>query len=352
MLMSLRSRKVGLPPGTILPSEEAVESQTEISHTAYNQVTHNECQVTIDEVTAVAQKTEAYNWLNIVGTQDSAALLQIGKSFGMSLLTLEDIATPGHRPKFEDCGQYCFFIVQMLSLHGVDNTLFSEQIAIVWSETNVLSFQQYSQDVFGAVRLRLLGNKGRIRSSGSPYLAYALLDVIVDHYFVVVENVFERLSEVENKLLNESRFDPRAELASARQMLLKTSSASVPLKEALRAMRKAESACVPQILDEYLRDLDDHLAEILDLVEVSRVRSSELMEQYQTNIANEMNSIMKVLTIVSTIFIPLTFIAGIYGMNFLYMPELQDKRGYPIVLVFMAVIAALMLVGFKKKKWL
>lgn len=349
---SLRAMKVGLPPGTILALEDKDASSLAISLTSYDEKTLHTAVLDggklPDEI-----RTDTYNnWGDIVGQRSPELIDQLRDVFGISMLTLEDIETPHHRPKFEDCGGYCFCIVQMISQDQDNSAPISEQVGIIWTDDLVISFQQRQGDVFDGIRNRLAGNKGRIRRSQAPYLAYAMLDTIVDHYFVVLEGTLNSLSETETAIANDTKFDPRPYLSIARQIVRSVSTASVPLREAVRAMRKAETSYVPDSLQEFLRDLDDHIAEIMDLVEVARVRNGELMEQYQTNISNEMNAIMKVLTIVSTVFIPLTFIAGIYGMNFVHMPELGHKLAYPVALGAMLAMGLLMLLGFKLKKWL
>lgn len=347
-----RSKKIGLPPGTILFTGEDSSLDVQLEQTTYNEAIYEISKLDRAVLSGLKQDVDKTIWLNIDGIHDAKLLHQIGNEFGLLSLTLEDLATSSHRPKYEELEEYCFIVIPMLTVDEQTGLVEREQISILWSDKWVLSFQQRPGDVFDALRKRLYKGKGRIRSSGAPYLAYALMDLVVDHYFLIAERALEVVSDVEQSMLKSETHDPRHDLVQVRKDILELSTVSVPLREAIRLIRKSESLFVPSFLTPYLSDLDDHIEEILDVVEVARVRATGSMEQYQVNVANQLNAVMKLLTIVSTVFIPLTFIAGIYGMNFAHIPELNYRWGYPVAIGSMFLIAIAMLAGFRWRKWI
>jgi magnesium transporter len=291
-------------------------------------------------------------WLNVDGVHQPEIIEQIGKIFSIHPLVLEDIANTGQRPKMEDFDGYIFVVLRMLRFDDEKNQTKAEQISIILGPDFVISFQEREGDVFDIIRDRLRSNKGRIRKIGADYLAYSLIDAIVDNYFMILEKLGETIEDIEDKLVT----DPKAETLQIihdlkREMIFLRKSVW-PLREVINRLERSESALIKKSTLVYLRDVYDHTIQVMDSVDTFRDTLSGMLDIYLSSVSNRMNEIMKVLTIIATIFIPLTFIAGVYGMNFRRMPELVQPWGYPAVLIVMLVIALIMLVYFRRKKWI
>jgi magnesium transporter len=226
-----------------------------------------------------------------------------------------------------------------------------EQVSLILSENFVLSFQERPGDIFDLIRERLRNAKGRIRKMGADYLAYALVDAVVDQYFVILEKVGERIEELEESLTRNTKPETMQEIHRLKREMIYLRKSIWPLRESISGLEKSESALINKATLKYLRDVYDHTIQIIDTVETFRDMLSGMHDTYLTNISNRMNEIMKVLTIIATIFIPMTFIAGIYGMNFKFMPELEWRWGYLAVWVVLVSVALIMVVYFKRKKW-
>jgi len=296
--------------------------------------------------------TATVTWINIDGIHEVEVIEKIGTHFGIHPLLLEDIMNTEQRPKMEDFGAYIFIIVKMLhySEHGGEVKV--EQVSLILGSNFVISFQESEGDVFNFIRDRIRSNKGRIRRMKADYLAYALVDAIVDNYFVILEKLGERIEEVEEELVaNPTRVTLQAIHTMKREMIFLRKSVW-PLRELISGLGRGESSLIHESTGIYLRDVYDHTIQVIDTIETFRDMLSGMLEMYLSSISNAMNMVMKVLTIIATIFIPLTFIAGIYGMNFKYMPELEWHWGYFVVLCIMGAAAVSMVVYFRKKKWL
>jgi magnesium transporter len=292
-------------------------------------------------------------WINVDGLHEVEVLGTLGERFGLHPLVIEDILNTAQRPKLEDHGEYLFVVVKSL-YHGAgpDGDPEIEQISLVLGPTYVLSFQEREGDEFEPVRDRIRTEKGRVRQAGADYLAYTLVDLIVDQYFAVLERFGDQIESLEEELI----LAPTPETAHAihhlkREMALLRKS-TWPLREVIGALERSESPLIRESTKPYLRDVYDHTIQVIDTVETFRDILSGMLDIYLSSVSNRMNEIMKVLTIISTLFIPLTFIAGVYGMNFEHMPELSWPWAYPAVWLVMLVIAALMVVYFYRKKWL
>jgi magnesium transporter len=227
-----------------------------------------------------------------------------------------------------------------------------EHISLIFGKNFVISFQEGEGDVFGKIRERILAAKGRVRSMHADYLAYALMDAVVDRYFLVVERICERIEEIDERLLVEPRSTDVAEIHRIKRDILYLRRAVWPLREEVGALSKSVSALVGAETKVFLRDLYDHTIQVMDIVETSRDVLGGMHDTYLTAVSNKMNETMKILTIISTFFIPLTFIVGVYGMNFDYMPELRWHWGYLMIWSFMAAVVLVMIWFFKRKKWL
>ena len=306
---------------------------------------------TIEE--AFSFKDEAsVTWLNIDGVHKPEIIEQVGTHFGLHPLVLEDIANTGQRPKMEDFDDYIYVVLKMLRFDAKENETKAEQVSIILGRDFVISFQEREGDVFDTVRERLRNNKGRIRKMGADYLTYALIDAIVDHYFVILENLGETIEDIEDKLVtNPSRETLRTIHDLKREMIFLRKSVW-PLREVISRLERSESALINKSTCVYLRDVYDHTIQVMDAMETFRDMLSGMLDIYLSSVSNRMNEVMKVLTVIATIFIPLTFLAGIYGMNFRYMPELEQAWSYPVVLTVMFIIAIMMVFYFRRKKWI
>lgn len=291
-------------------------------------------------------------WINIDGIHEIETLEKLGDCFGLHPLTLEDILNTDQRPKIEDYGEYIFIVLKMLYPDDDTGEILSEQVSLVLGKNFVISFQEREGDIFNSVRERIRSGKGRIRKMGADYLVYSLLDSIVDNYFIILEKLGERIEFLEEKLI----INPVPETINLihklkREMIFLRRSVW-PLREVIGSIERGESSLIKGSTNIYLRDVYDHTIQVIDTIETFRDILSGMLDIYLSSVSNRLNAVMKVLTIIATIFMPLTFIAGIYGMNFKYMPELEWRLGYPVILLTMVSIGVLMLVSFRKKKWL
>ncbi len=291
-------------------------------------------------------------WINIDGIHEIETLEKLGDCFGLHPLTLEDILNTDQRPKIEDYGEYIFIVLKMLYPDDETGEILAEQVSLVLGKNFVISFQEREGDIFNSVRERIRSGKGRIRKMGADYLVYSLLDSIVDNYFIILEKLGERIEFLEEKLI----INPVPETINLihklkREMIFLRRSVW-PLREVIGSIERGESSLIKGSTNIYLRDVYDHTIQVIDTIETFRDILSGMLDIYLSSVSNRLNAVMKVLTIIATIFMPLTFIAGIYGMNFKYMPELEWRLGYPVILLAMVSIGVLMLVSFRKKKWL
>lgn len=295
---------------------------------------------------------ETVSWINIEGLHDTAVIAELGKIFSLHPLLLEDVVNTQQRPKVESFEEHLFIVLKMLSYDSMSASVISEQVSLVLGDTYVLSFQEKEGDVFNPVRARLRHGKGRIRTSGPDYLFYALIDAVVDHYYVVLEKFGDRLERLEEEIfLNATNLTLR-DIQETKLELIHLHKAVAPMREVAATMLRDDSPVIAESTQVFLRDLYDHTIQSIEIVDSQRDTSSGLLEIYLSIVSNRMNEVMKVLTIIATIFIPLTFIAGIYGMNFEYMPELAKPWAYPAVMILMLLIAVVMLIYFRKKKWI
>jgi magnesium transporter len=291
-------------------------------------------------------------WLNIDGVHQPEIIEEVGKSFGLHPLVAEDIASTGQRPKMEDYDDYIYVVLRMLRFDGEENETKTEQMSIIIGADFVVSFQERSGDVFNYIRERLRNNKGKIRKLGTDYLAYTLIDAIVDNYFMILEKLGETIEEIEDKLITNPTAETLQILHDLKREMIFLRKSVWPLREVINRLERSESTLINKSTFVYLRDVYDHTIQVMDAVETFRDMLSGMLDIYLSSVSNRMNEVMKVLTVIATIFIPLTFVSGIYGMNFMYMPELAHEWAYPAVLILMLVVALLMVVYFRRKKWI
>lgn len=293
--------------------------------------------------------TPTVTWINIDGIHDVGVIEKIGKEFDVHTLILEDILNTGQRPKFEDMEKYLFVVLKMLRLEN--GTVVAEQVSLIVGSNYVISFQEQVGDVFEVIRERIRSAKGKIRKMGADYLAYTLLDSIVDNYFAVLENFGERIEVMEEELVVEPDQQTLHQIHGLKRQLINLRKSVWPLREVIGGLERSESELIKDETEVFLRDVYDHTIQVIDSVETFRDMVSGMLDIYLSSVSNRMNEVMKVLTIFAAIFIPLTFIAGVYGMNFEYMPELKYRWGYFGVWGVIICVAAAMLIYFKRKKW-
>ncbi len=346
-----REERRGLPaePQVVGEGKETA-SGIEIMH--YVQDRFEEIRSATLEDCARLKDCPGITWINVNGIRDVPTLRSLAALFGLHPLTTEDIGNPAQRPKAENFEQYLFFALKMLTYDDATHSILNENVSVVLGDRWVVSFQEREGDVLDPVRERIRSGKGRLRSEGADYLAYAIMDSVVDEYFVVLEKLGDHIEEIDEQILSVPDATHMKELHRLKREVLFLRKAVWPLREEIATIEKSGSRFVGDSIKPFLRDLYDHTIEIIDMVETNRDIVSGMHDTFLSAVSNRMNEIMKVLTIIGTIFIPLTFIAGVYGMNFEHMPELKWPRGYYGVMALMAALAFGMLAAFKKRKWL
>ncbi|MFZ5953098.1 MAG: magnesium/cobalt transporter CorA [Candidatus Rifleibacteriota bacterium] len=343
--------KRGKPPGTITKYSDKEQKEVEFELIKYDTGFFEQKQLKGAANLPLPDDSEQVNWICVYGHSDIGLLNRLAELYGISHLALEDILNPDHRPKLEFFDNHLLVILKMIS-YDSKGVLISEQISIVLGKNFVLAIQEQPGDLFDPIRERLRTSAGRIRTMSADYLAYSLLDVIVDNYFVILEDLAEELEELEMILIKEpEEFEP-IDIHDLKMQLFYLRKISWPLREIAHSLQKTESGLVRSPTRLYFSDVYDHAIRVLETTETLREVSVGISELYTSNISLKMNEIMQTLTIISTIFIPLTFIAGVYGMNFEVMPELKWPNAYFGVLGIMVVIAVIMLIFFRRRRWL
>jgi len=350
-----RYSKPGSEPGTLRPLESPRTSEVRMTVIDYDASHFEEKAIASVEDLAPYRDTPTVTWINIEGLTDIPLLEALGREFGIHPLTLEDVLNCGQRPKLEDYGSYHFVVMKSLRLTAGD-VLEMEQISFILAEHFVITIQEIPGDSFEAVRERLRKGKGQIRAAGPDYLAYALIDALVDEFFPVLETYGERLEALEDTVIKQATPDTLNEIHQIKRQLLIVRRAAFPEREVINALQRDGHELIREETRVFLRDCYDHTIQVIDMIETYRDLAGGLLEVYLSSVSNKMNEIMKVLTIISTIFIPLNFIAGLYGMNFdtrhrFNMPELGWAYGYPAVLCVMLTVAVSLVFYFRRKGW-
>jgi len=348
-----RSRKAGLPPGSLVHVGEKKSERTKITIMDYDGKAFQEKEAKSVEECFSFKETATVTWINIDGVHDSELVGKLGSHFGVHPLILEDIMTTAQRPKMEDLGDYIYVVLRMLTCEKDKDGVFSEQVSLILGPNFVISFQESAGgDVFDPVRDRIRTGKGRLRTLGPDYLAYALIDAIVDNYFLVLEKIGERVEVLEEDLVTNPNQETLHEMHALKREMIYVRRSVWPLREVISGLERAESPLIKQTTGIFLRDVYDHTIQVIDTVETYRDMLSGMLDIYLSSVSNRMNQVMKVLTIIATIFIPLTFLAGVYGMNFKFMPELEWRWGYFVIVGIMLAVGITMLIIFRRKKWM
>lgn len=352
-LVTRRRAPVGTPPGTLIPDAKAARTTARLITIDDDGIVENPSATVADIEAAMASGRRL--WLDVVGLGDLGFIEELGRIFALNSLALEDIVNTGQRPKVDIYGDHALVFLHMMDGRHVSS---KEQLAILFDRTHVVTIQENPDDCLDPVRKRLPHPQGRMRRGGAAYLAYALIDTVIDHYFPLLERIGEELEQLEDKITSDPQPADVARLHELKRELLSVKRAVWPTREMLATLTREDFDLVPAAVNVYLRDTYDHAVQLIDIVETYRELSSGLLDLYLSSISARMNEVMKVLTIVATIFIPLTFLAGIWGMNFnpeaspWNMPELDAYYGYPLAILSMVATAIGLAAYFRWKRWL
>jgi len=351
-LFRVRSKHVGLPPGTLIHVGEKKTDKPVITVFHYTEDHFDEIKAEAIEECFSYKNKPGIAWINVDGLHDVEMIHKIGTHFNIHPLLLEDVLNTEQRPKIEELGEYLLMQMKMLHYGNEGEEIDAEQLSVFLGPRYVLSFQERPGDVFDSVRERIRTGKGRIRKSGADYLAYCLLDTVVDHYFLLLERIGEHIEALEEEVVSSPTPAVMRVIHDLKRENILMRKSIWPLREVVNQLERGASPLIEKSTLPYLRDVYEHTIQVMDTVETFRDLISGTLDIYLSSVSNRMNEIMKVLTIIGSIFFPLTLIAGIYGMNFKLIPELDWPLGYPLVLIAMLIVALVMLAYFKRKGWL
>ncbi len=347
-----QTKTAGLSPGTLIHVGQRKMEKTRITVIDYSPKRFLEKEVKKVEEAFPFRDTASVTWINIDGVHEADIIRKIGEHFRIHPLVLEDIMDTTQRPKMEDFGSYIFLVIRQARPDRRNGEDRFEQTSLIVGKNFVISFQEDVGDVFDPVRNRIRHGKGRIRKMGTDYLAYSLLDAVVDGYFLALEKQGEEIENLEDELLAKPVPATIHHIHGLKQEMIFMRKSIWPLREVINGLYRVESKLFRPTTAVFLKDIYDHTVQAMDTIDTYRDMLSGMLDIYMSSVSNRMNEVMKVLTIIATIFIPLTFIVGIYGMNFKFMPELGWRWGYFMVLGIMIGVAAIMVVFFRRKKWM
>jgi len=351
LLRGKSSQMAGLAPGTVVHIGEQKVEAPRITVFDYDGQHCDEHEFTAAEACLQFKDSPTTTWLNVSGVHDIALLEKLGACYQIHPLVMEDVGNTEQRPKLEDYRDYLFIVLKMLYCDD-SGEIMAEQLSLIVGPNFVISFQENGKDVLESVRVRLRNAQARIRSQGSDYLAYSLIDAVVDHYFVILEKLAADIEEIEEDLTQNPTAESLRAIHRLKREILFLRKSVWPLREVINSLQRRESPLIRESTVVYLRDVYDHAIQVMDTMETYRDMVSGMLETYLSSVSNRLNEVMKVLTIIATIFIPLTFIAGVYGMNFRHMPELEVPWAYPALLCLMVAVGLGMLVYFRRRRWL
>ena len=348
--MSNKFRDIGAPPGSLRYNGQQTNARVKITLIEFNETEFFEQEFYDLSDCSKHIKDNMVKWINVEGVHDTSLVESIGKMYDIHPLTMEDIVHVDQRPKFEDYDHYVLAIMKMIMF---DTEVHAEQLSMILTKNTVISFQEpQGGDAFDIIRTRLRQAKGRVRKLGADYLFYALMDAVVDYYFHTIEKIGDNVARIEEEIITEPKRESLLQLYKLKREVISLRKQVWPLRDMLSNLLRSESKFISSNTQLFFRDLQDHTMRIIDTVETYRDLLSGIMDIYLSTNANKMNEVMKVLTIMSSIFIPVTFIAGVYGMNFEFMPELKSPVGYAVVWLVMLSIMGGMVFYFRKKKWM
>ncbi len=347
-----KEASIGQVPGELIFLGEQKVQQATIRVIDYNRESLTETDLRDIKAGLTYRESDTVTWINVNGLHDTELIREIGNGFGLHALVLEDIVNTGQRPKMEEYGDYLFFVIKMMRYDQAEEKIHSEQLSMILGKTFLLTFQERPGDVFEPVRDRIRKQKGRIRKVGIDYLAYALLDTVIDNYMYIIERMGEKIEEIEDEILDNPTQDILSRINAYKREMNYLRKSIRPAKEFILQLSRLDSDLIQESTEPFLKDLLDLSTQAVEVIDTYREMLSDHLNIYNTGISNRLNEIMKVLTIFSAIFIPLTFIAGIYGTNFEFLPELHYRYSYFIFWAVMLTVAIAMLRFFKRRKWL
>jgi len=347
-----KTAKPSLVPGTVSYVGKEREEPVEYFILDYNETEFTEKDIGTIAESLPFKESPNVTWLNITGVHDEKVIREIGDVFEIHSLVLEDIANTTHRPKVEEYENYLFIVIKMAYFKADSGEIVMEQISLLVGKNYVISLQENGDDILDGLRERIRNNKGKIRKLGSDYLMYGIIDTIVDHYYTVLERIGEEIEEMEEQLIKSASQELLTRIYRLRQEVGYLRRSIYPMREVINSLQRTDHELINQETFIYLRDIYDHTIQVVETVETFREMSSGMLDLYLSTVSNRMNEVMKVLTIFAAIFIPLTFIAGVYGMNFEFMPELKWKLGYPIWWAITITLTIGMMIYFKKRRWM
>ncbi|MDP4953367.1 MAG: magnesium/cobalt transporter CorA [Flavobacteriales bacterium] len=345
-------KKVGLPPGSLIYTGKKGKGEVTIELISYNEKIYE--RKFLDSHDNIEQHLipDAVNFISINGIHEVQKVEEIGEQLGIHRLILEDILEVNQRPKVEVFDDYIFFTMKMLGLGKAKKKINYEQVSAIMGKNFVLLFQEQQGDIFDGIRERIEKNVGIIRRKGNDFLVYRLLDTVVDNYFIIGDHLGRKLDRMEAEIISDPHDTHVSQLIDVKKQIMRLRRSIIPLKDAVSSLEKTQHPFIQKKNVPYFRDVLEHNTEVIEVLEVYRETVMSLIDLHTSLVSNQMNNIMKVLTIISSIFIPLSFIVGLYGMNFHYMPELTFKYGYFVVLGVILLIILGMLRYFRLKKWL
>jgi len=343
--------KVGLPPGSIVHIGQKKIEKVKIDLTEYDENKFETCEINSVEEIDPYTDTPQVTWVNVCGLHDTELIKQIGEKFNIHPLVLEDILNTETRPKIEITDNYIFVAMKMLTNNNPKNQINTEQVSFILGNTFVFSFLEKSDSIFNPIKDRITNNYGRVRKQASDYLFYALMDVVVDQYFLLLEQIEEKMELLDDDVINNTDKSQIEKIYNLKNKLLLTRRSLWPLREIFSRLIREESPLINRKVIPYLRDLLDHTIQITETIDLQREITNGIMETHISLMSYKMNEVMKVLTVIATIFIPLTFIVGIYGMNFPNMPEMQWPWAYSALWGVMIGVVLFMVFYFKRKRW-
>lgn len=348
---SFQSKKAGLPPGTLVHIGKKRAEKVHISVIDYTEKEFREVEYESIEHCFDYKDSPTTSWINIDGIHNTELIQLLGNHFEHHPLLMEDIVNTLSRPKLEEFQEYLFVTLKMLGIHRDRKSIVTEQVSFILGKNYVISFQELRGDIFEPIRIRLREAKGNIRKRGADYLFYRLIDTVVDNYYTVIEHFSEQIEQLEDQIVKNPEKEVLSDIQALKKQLIQLKKHINPLREAVGIILKDEIKLIHKTTHQYLKDVYDHLVQIAENIEIHRELTKNLMDLHQSGVNQKTNQVMQVLTVIATIFIPLTFIVGIYGMNFDHMPELHWKYGYFATWAVMVVVVLLMLRYFKRKKW-
>jgi magnesium transporter len=345
-------KKPGLPPGTLVYTGEKAALAPRVTMFDYDEQKLVEKELAQVDECIPYKNAQTVTWINVDNITEPGILENFGRVMGFHALMLEDILHTGQRPKFEDYGDYLYIVVKMLELDAAKTDIVTEQLSLIVGSNYVISFQEQPGDFFDPLRERIRQGAGKVRKLGTDYLVYAILDVIVDNYFVVLEALGEKIERLEDIVISNPKPNTAAAIHALKREMIFVRKAAWPLREAVTNLQRSESSLITDKSAAYFRDLHDHIMQVTDSVDTFRDLLGGMLDSYYSTVTTRTNSVMKVLALFTSIFMPLTFISGIFGMNFKHFPELEWRYGFEGSLILMGVVSVIMVGIFKWKKWL